>query len=68
MSSTYILSEAGLRTTSLGMLASGVRDVFGGVLMNGGGNPGGKLPGRELKGAGAGFGVDPPANKPAALS
>lgn len=59
---TYILSEAALRTTSFGILASGVLEALGGVLRNGGGNPGGKFPAKEeLDGVGAlaGVGVRP---------
>lgn len=43
----YIFREAGLRTTSFGMLASGVLGGFGSVLRNGGGNPEGKVPAKE---------------------
>ena len=60
---TYSLREAGFRTTSLDKLASGVREV-GGVLRNGGGNPGGT--GRELMGVGALVGVGTAVSIPAA--
>jgi hypothetical protein len=62
------LREAGFRTTSLGILASGVLEALGGVFTNGGGNPGGKLPGMELNGVGALVGVGTAGSMPAALS
>ncbi len=65
---TYILREAGFRTTSLGISASGVLEAFGGVFRNGGGNPDGKLPGKELNGVGALVGVGAAGSIPAARS
>lgn len=49
---TYNFKEAGFRTTSFGMSANGVLEV-GGVLMNGGGKPGGSIFAKPL----GGFGV-----------
>jgi len=54
-----------LSTTSLGIAASGVREV-GGVFKKGGGNPGGKPAGGGLKVAGGGFGVGVEGSMPAA--
>jgi hypothetical protein len=47
---TYNFREAGFKTTSLGISASGVLEAFGGVLTNGGGKPSGSLPARALTG------------------
>ena len=63
---TYSFSEAGFRTTSLIKPARGVRDAVGGVLRNGGGNPGGR--GKELKELGALVGVETAGSIPAARS
>ena len=61
-----------MSTTSLGIAASGVREV-GGVFKKGGGNPGGKpaggglkVAGGGLKVAGGGFGVGVEGSMPAA--
>lgn len=72
---TYILREAGLSCTSLGILARPVQliarfAVCGGG--TGGGNPPGKLPGRGIWGicriGGVSVATDPAGNSPAALS
>jgi hypothetical protein len=65
---TYNLSEAGFRTTSLGILASGVREAFGGVFRKGGGNPGGKFPGRGVIGADVVVGIEIAGSIPRARS
>ena len=50
----YNFKDVDFRTTSLGISASGVLEELGGVLINGGGNPGGNLP---AKAAESGVGV-----------
>lgn len=46
------MRDVAFKTTSLGMMANGVLEVFGGVLRNGG-NPAGKLPIEGFMGGGA---------------
>jgi hypothetical protein len=62
----YSLREAGLSTTSLGISANGVREAFGGVLVNGGGNPGGRLPAPALRGVGVLVITGVPGSRPLA--